>query len=61
MINDKYSNSIDLIPATPPAKKCSQVALQAMGNRILDWFSVVMSDVTKRRRTHNKSKGISNL
>jgi hypothetical protein len=28
-----------------------------MGNRLLDWFSVVMAEA-KRRRTHNKGKGI---
>jgi len=27
-----------------------------MGNRLLDWFSVVMAEA-KRRRTHNKGKG----
>lgn len=35
---------------------CSASALQSMGNRLLDWFSVVMAD-SKKRRTHNKSKG----
>uniref|UniRef100_A0A6M2E0B4 Putative proteoglycan cow n=1 Tax=Xenopsylla cheopis TaxID=163159 RepID=A0A6M2E0B4_XENCH len=34
---------------------CSASALQSMGNRLLDWFSVVMAD-SKKRRTHNKSK-----
>jgi hypothetical protein len=28
-----------------------------MGNRLLDWFSVVMADSSKRRRPRNKSKG----
>uniref|UniRef100_A0A1B6C9E9 Thyroglobulin type-1 domain-containing protein n=1 Tax=Clastoptera arizonana TaxID=38151 RepID=A0A1B6C9E9_9HEMI len=37
-------------------KDCSPVALQAMGDRLLDWFSVIMTDA-KRRRTHNKGKG----
>lgn len=55
--NKLYSNSINLVPATPPAKQCSPAALQAMGNRLLDWFSVVMADSTKRRRSHVKSKG----
>lgn len=55
--NKLYSNSIGtLIPATPPAKQCSPAALQAMGNRLLDWFSVVMVDSSKRRRSHPKSK-----
>lgn len=37
-------------------KDCSATALQAMGDRLLDWFSVIMVDA-KRRRTHNKGKG----
>lgn len=37
-------------------KDCSPAALQAMGDRLLDWFSVIMADA-KRRRTHNKGKG----
>ncbi|XP_017785689.1 PREDICTED: testican-3 isoform X2 [Nicrophorus vespilloides] len=54
--NKYFGNSIGLIPATPPAKQCSPVALQAMGNRLLDWFSVVMADSSKRRRPKPKSK-----
>lgn len=58
--NKIYSNSLGtLIPATPPAKQCSPAALQAMGNRLLDWFSVVMTDTSKRRRSHTKSKNKS--
>lgn len=37
-------------------KDCNPAALQAMGDRLLDWFSVIMADA-KRRRTHNKGKG----
>ncbi|XP_039277860.1 proteoglycan Cow isoform X2 [Nilaparvata lugens] len=37
-------------------KECSPSALQAMGDRLLDWFSVIMADA-KRRRTHTKGKG----
>lgn len=52
-----YSNSITgADPALPIAKQCSPTALQAMGNRLLDWFSVVMADSSKRRRPRNKSK-----
>lgn len=57
--NDVLDNKLypnDLIPATPPVKQCSPNQLQMMGNRMLDWFSVVMSDSTKRRRSHSKSK-----
>ncbi|XP_066253501.1 proteoglycan Cow [Euwallacea similis] len=52
-----YSNSINgLDPALPLQKQCSSTAMQAMGNRLLDWFSVVMADSSKRRRLRNKSK-----
>lgn len=57
--NDVVDNKLsynDLIPATPPAKICPLNALQMMGNRLLDWFSVVMSDSSKRRRPHLKTK-----
>lgn len=37
-------------------KDCSPSALQSMGDRLLDWFSVIMADA-KRRRTKNKGKG----
>jgi sparc/osteonectin/cwcv/kazal-like domain-containing proteoglycan (testican) len=56
--NKLYSNSIGALdPAISPSKQCSAAALQAMGNRLLDWFSVVMADSSKRRRPRNKSKG----
>ncbi|CAG9769251.1 unnamed protein product [Ceutorhynchus assimilis] len=52
-----YGNAvIGLDPALPISKQCSSSALQAMGNRLLDWFSVVMADASKRRRPRNKSK-----
>lgn len=38
-------------------KECPPSALQSMGDRLLDWFSVIMADA-KRRRTKNKGKGI---
>lgn len=37
-------------------KNCPPSALQSMGDRLLDWFSVIMADA-KRRRTKNKGKG----
>ncbi|XP_018321809.1 proteoglycan Cow [Agrilus planipennis] len=46
----------DVGSETTPNKQCSTVALQTMGNRLLDWFSVVMADSSKRRRVHTKSK-----
>ncbi|KAL3278370.1 hypothetical protein HHI36_013699 [Cryptolaemus montrouzieri] len=51
--NKINSNNIDAITVS---KQCSPVALQAMGNRMLDWFSVVMADSSKRKRPRNKSK-----
>ncbi|CAG2059203.1 unnamed protein product [Timema podura] len=49
-----YNEVLDTKPGIQ--KDCSPAALQAMGNRLLDWFSVVMAEA-KRRRTHNKGKG----
>ncbi|XP_065156936.1 proteoglycan Cow isoform X2 [Atheta coriaria] len=54
--NDVLENKINMVPATPPGKTCTPNALQAMGNRLLDWFSVVMADSSKRRRPNRKSK-----
>ncbi|CAG9863942.1 unnamed protein product [Phyllotreta striolata] len=53
--NKIYSGPVLGTPIYPP-KQCSPTALQAMGNRLLDWFSVVMNDATKRRRMKIKSK-----
>ncbi|XP_044728995.1 proteoglycan Cow [Chrysoperla carnea] len=41
------------IPATTV---CPPSSLHAMGNRLLDWFSVVMADTSRRRRVHPKPK-----
>lgn len=43
-------------PHEAVSNDCPPTALQTMGNRLLDWFSVVMAD-TKRRRQHSKTKG----
>lgn len=57
-------NSVITSKTSAPASKdkgCSNEDLQAMGDRLLDWFSVVMSDhqlstqVSTRRRTHRVS------
>jgi hypothetical protein len=48
--------SINHISSNSWSKDCPPSALQAMGNRLLDWFSVVMAEA-KRRRSHNKGKG----
>lgn len=52
---DVNTNSIYGTPIYPN-KECSASALQSMGNRLLDWFSVVMADSTKRRKLKNKNK-----
>ncbi|XP_060524602.1 proteoglycan Cow [Cylas formicarius] len=54
--NKIYDSAGPSDPALPVAKQCSPVALQAMGNRLLDWFSVVMVDSSKRHRIRTKSK-----
>ncbi|KRT78256.1 HLH domain-containing protein [Oryctes borbonicus] len=54
--NKLYNSNNMVVPATPVAKECSPSALQSMGNRLLDWFSVVMSDSSKRRKPRNKVK-----
>lgn len=43
---------------TLPPPECTQDALEAMGNRMLDWFSVIMAD--SRRRTNSVTKGEAN-
>ncbi|GAB6028156.1 hypothetical protein CHUAL_002366 [Chamberlinius hualienensis] len=39
-------------------KQCSQKDLDVMGNRLLDWFSVVMADA-KRNKSRRRSYGLS--
>lgn len=53
---DINTNSIYGTPIYP-TKECSVTALQSMGNRLLDWFSVVMADASQRRKIKNKNKG----
>ncbi|XP_059490771.1 proteoglycan Cow [Neocloeon triangulifer] len=36
--------------------ECSPTALEAMGNRLLDWFSVLMADAKKDRHTGKRRK-----
>ncbi|KAK9881884.1 hypothetical protein WA026_018078, partial [Henosepilachna vigintioctopunctata] len=54
--NDVLDNKIYNVDPIVAGKQCSPVALQAMGNRMLDWFSVVMADSSKRRRPRIISK-----
>lgn len=40
------------------AVECKATQLTAIGNRLLDWFSVIMADSKKRRQHSSKPKGI---
>ncbi|KAI5732653.1 hypothetical protein M8J76_002802 [Diaphorina citri] len=46
-----YNDVLDVKPVT----SCNPDALQAMGDRLLDWFSVIQADA-KRRHTQRKPK-----
>lgn len=37
--------------------ECRPQQLIAIGNRLLDWFSVIMADTKKQKRHTPKSKG----
>lgn len=37
--------------------ECKPQQLVAIGNRLLDWFSVIMADTKKRKQHTQKSKG----
>lgn len=41
-------------------KECSSAALQSMGNRLLDWFSVVMAETKKDGKGRRRGKGKGN-
>uniref|UniRef100_T1HCS2 Kazal-like domain-containing protein n=1 Tax=Rhodnius prolixus TaxID=13249 RepID=T1HCS2_RHOPR len=50
----------DVIERKPGSRvkvECPPPALQAMGDRLLDWFSVIMAD-SKRRQTHTRTKAV---
>ncbi|CAA3033294.1 proteoglycan Cow, partial [Olea europaea subsp. europaea] len=51
---DKIRGYNDVLDTKPHIDTCSPTALQAMGDRLLDWFSVIMADAKKR---HTKNKG----
>lgn len=38
--------------------ECKPQQLIAIGNRLIDWFSVIMADSKKRRQHTQKSKGL---
>jgi len=47
---DKQKSYNDVINTKPTSgRECNAEALESMGNRLLDWFSVVMADTQKRK------------
>lgn len=50
----KTSNTNNGYPSKPV--ECKPQQLTAIGNRLLDWFSVIMADSKKRRQHNQKSK-----
>lgn len=54
--NEVSDEKIPIPPKSYKKKECSDMALKSMGNRLLDWFSVIMAD-TKRRRADYAGKG----
>lgn len=53
---DRRGGSYDVIIDTKPAVLCTQDALQTMGDRLLDWFSVIQADAKRRRVRNNKPR-----
>lgn len=49
---------IERKPGSRVKVDCPPPALQAMGDRLLDWFSVIMAD-SKRRQTHTRTKAVT--
>lgn len=49
-----YKSSTTSAASSP---ECKPQQLTAIGNRLLDWFSVIMADSKKRRQHSQKSKG----
>lgn len=56
MANNKIATSSS--SATAATTECKAQQLTAIGNRLLDWFSVIMADSKKRRQHSAKPKGI---
>lgn len=49
-------------PVKPNKKKeCSEAALKSMGNRLLDWFSVIKAENRRRPEYKGKGKGFSHF
>ncbi|KAI8044292.1 hypothetical protein M5D96_000443, partial [Drosophila gunungcola] len=51
---NKNSNNLNAYPSK--SAECKPQQLTAIGNRLLDWFSVIMADSKKRRQHSQKSK-----
>lgn len=48
-----FNEVLDTKPQPQP--ECGPSQLQSMGDRMLDWFSVVMADAATRRRPRQRS------
>ncbi|XP_044315118.1 proteoglycan Cow isoform X3 [Drosophila rhopaloa] len=51
---NKNNNNLNAYPSK--SAECKPQQLTAIGNRLLDWFSVIMADSKKRRQHSQKSK-----
>ncbi|XP_037026728.1 proteoglycan Cow isoform X2 [Bradysia coprophila] len=54
--NPKYFKSASSPKFPSKSNECKADQLTAIGNRLLDWFSVIMTDSKKRRQHSQKSK-----
>ncbi|CAG7823947.1 unnamed protein product, partial [Allacma fusca] len=54
--SDKQRSHNDVVNTKPILPRdCNEDALESMGNRLLDWFSVVMADTQKRKLNRRRS------
>ncbi|KAK6633951.1 hypothetical protein RUM44_004558 [Polyplax serrata] len=54
--DDNSHNEVIEMKPNRPTKECSPSSLQSMGNRLLDWFSVVMSESKKKKQPKVKAE-----
>ncbi|XP_046392783.1 proteoglycan Cow isoform X2 [Ischnura elegans] len=53
-------NKVQYVHGFNSFPECSTAALQSMGNRLLDWFSVVMAETKKDGKNRRRGKGKGN-
>lgn len=56
-----YNEVLETKPLPPAVPECGPSQLQSMGDRMLDWFSVVMADAASRRRPQRRSNSKANF